>query len=81
MNLKTSPTFCDPDSSQGIIGTKGRQCKVTQGHSDSCDSLCCGRGHVTTTVTEVDQCCNLVYCCYIKCVDCNERTVSKHYCN
>ena len=81
VNLKTSPTFCDPNLPQGIIGTSGRQCKAEEGHPDSCNILCCGRGHVTTTTTEVDQCCNLVYCCYLKCVDCNHRTVKKYYCN
>lgn len=81
VNLKTSPTFCYPDPSRGIIGTSGRQCKDEDGYPDSCGVLCCGRGHVTNTTTVWDRCCDLVYCCYFVCVDCNHRTVKKHYCN
>ncbi|XP_003384323.1 PREDICTED: protein Wnt-2 [Amphimedon queenslandica] len=78
--LKRSPTFCNQDTTYGILGTVGRQCSNNLSDPDSCDIICCGRGHITVTATQPKQCCSFIYCCRIECQDCGEETFTEYFC-
>ena len=68
-----SPSYCDQNERLGITGTKGRKCSLdlTSG-LPHCNQLCCGRGYHTKTYRAVKKCrCKFVYCCTIKCEQCN----------
>ena len=63
-----SPNFCRPDASRGILGTRGRECKVGGRGGESCDLLCCGRGYNTEVVRYVERChCKFIWCCEVRC--------------
>lgn len=79
--VNRSPTFCNKDSNMGILGTVGRQCSTKDTDTDSCDIICCGRGHTTTYVDVPKECCEFVYCCRIECSQCGVERVATHYCN
>ncbi|XP_054718174.1 protein Wnt-11b-2-like [Uloborus diversus] len=76
-----SPDYCLRDDRVGSAGTHGRLCNVTSQGTDSCDSMCCGRGYRTFTMEKLDRCqCKYYWCCYVKCKTC--RTwVNAHECN
>lgn len=79
--LDKSPMYCDPLPTKGVPGTKGRVCKSHSNDSDSCDTLCCGRGYNKIAVTTKKQCkCHFFWCCEVRCEICRsdeEKTVCK----
>ncbi|EJW78635.1 hypothetical protein WUBG_10456, partial [Wuchereria bancrofti] len=57
-----------------------RECNLTSSDSNSCNSLCCGRGYYTKQMLIEEQCqCKYVHCCYVKCKTC-KYLVDKYYC-
>lgn len=74
--IEKSPSYCEPDPVTGSVGTHGRVCnKTITHHSNSCDLMCCGRGYNTHQYSRVWQCnCKFLWCCYVKCNTCSERT-------
>lgn len=88
--LDPSPDYCEPDSATpgavrtGSAGTRGRRCRRGSrgggGGPDSCDRLCCGRGHDTALRHVVERChCQFRWCCRVECTTCL-RTESIHTC-
>ena len=78
--LEDSPNFCRPDTSRGILGTRGRECKVGGRGGESCDLLCCGRGYNTRVVRYAERChCKFIWCCEVRCKTC-ETLVDRHTC-
>ncbi|XP_049772038.1 protein Wnt-11b-2-like [Schistocerca cancellata] len=66
-----SPDYCQRDPRVGSVGTKHRICNTTSHGYDSCNEMCCGRGHYTVTVERVERChCKYYWCCYVKCKTC-----------
>ncbi|XP_044587261.1 protein Wnt-7b-like isoform X2 [Cotesia glomerata] len=71
--LQPSPNYCEPDLTQGSLGTQGRSCNRTS--KDGCDLMCCGRGYNTHQYTKTWQCrCKFHWCCRVFCDTCTERT-------
>uniref|UniRef100_A0AAF5RU95 Protein Wnt n=2 Tax=Wuchereria bancrofti TaxID=6293 RepID=A0AAF5RU95_WUCBA len=78
--LRDSPDYCVEDSKTGSYGTMMRECNLTSSDSNSCNSLCCGRGYYTKQMLIEEQCqCKYVHCCYVKCKTC-KYLVDKYYC-
>lgn len=79
--LDKSPIYCDPLPAKGVAGTKGRVCNAQSNGSDSCDTLCCGRGYNKIAVTTKKRCkCHFLWCCQVSCQICRsdeEKTVCK----
>ncbi|XP_022254081.1 protein Wnt-11-like [Limulus polyphemus] len=50
-----SPDYCMPNPKVGSLGTLGRRCNATSDGTDSCDSMCCGRGYRRYTVEKVER--------------------------
>ncbi|XP_015916686.1 protein Wnt-11b-2 [Parasteatoda tepidariorum] len=66
-----SPDYCLRDDRVGSIGTRGRLCNSTSTGTDSCDSMCCGRGYNIFTLETYSRCkCKYYWCCYVKCEVC-----------
>ncbi|XP_074592997.1 protein Wnt-5b-like [Brevipalpus obovatus] len=71
VHVDSSPDFCGNSSKKGKFGTKGRQCDPASRGSDSCESLCCGRGFTTHTAEVTERCkCQFHWCCYVQCETC-----------
>lgn len=68
----SSPDFCVRNLEDGSLGTSGRQCDPeTNGNSNSCDQLCCGRGYRKEIKLIKSNCnCRFQYCCDIECESC-----------
>ncbi|KAL5015300.1 hypothetical protein ScPMuIL_009570 [Solemya velum] len=78
--FEASPDYCVRDLEIGSMGTADRQCNKTSMGTDGCDIMCCGRGYITTTVTNIEQCeCKFFWCCYVKCSEC-KKTVEVQKC-
>ncbi|XP_011689850.1 PREDICTED: protein Wnt-11b-2-like [Wasmannia auropunctata] len=76
-----SPDYCLPDKKRGSLGTIGRQCNGSSSGYESCEYLCCGRGHVTRTEEVYERCdCKYISCCYVRCKTCS-RIVKTYECN
>lgn len=72
--LDGSPSYCEYDRSTESLGTKGRICNRTSGGSDSCDSMCCGRGYNTHQDNRTWKCnCRFHWCCSVTCHLCSEK--------
>ena len=61
--MTKSPDFCVRNLNKGILGTKGRECKLNSSelinNGKSCEVLCCGQGYVSVTTKAFDACnCN-----------------------
>ncbi|CAO1363206.1 unnamed protein product [Diamesa tonsa] len=66
-----SPNFCERDQTSDIPGTIGRRCNRTSIGSDSCSSMCCGRGYNLIKEKRIDRCnCKFHWCCYVECEEC-----------
>lgn len=74
--LENSPSFCEKNLRQGILGTHGRQCNDTSLGVDGCDLMCCGRGYRTQEVVVVERCaCTFHWCCEVKCKLCRTKKI------
>ncbi|XP_049306491.1 protein Wnt-10b [Bactrocera dorsalis] len=66
-----SPNFCERDLSADIQGTTGRRCNHNSTVSDSCTSLCCGRGYNLVKEKRAERCnCKFQWCCNVECDEC-----------
>ncbi|XP_017836974.1 protein Wnt-2 isoform X2 [Drosophila busckii] len=71
--LEASPNYCERSIQTGTLGTAGRPCNRTGHGPQSCDLLCCGRGHNTQHIRRTSQCrCQFRWCCEVKCDQCDE---------
>lgn len=67
-----SPNYCEAIPSIDVPGTSGRECNRTTTSSDSCSSLCCGRGYNLQRRKRVERCnCKFIWCCTVECQTCN----------
>ncbi|GAB6018701.1 Wnt10p [Chamberlinius hualienensis] len=72
--LERSPNFCEADPKFEFLGTHGRVCNKTSADTDSCDSLCCGRGYNTIRQVRTERCnCRFKWCCHVICEDCTHE--------
>lgn len=66
-----SPNYCEKITNLDVPGTYGRQCNRTSLSSDSCSTLCCGRGYNLQRRKRVERCnCKFVWCCTVECQNC-----------
>lgn len=71
--FEKSPNFCEPDAALGLPGTVGRHCNRSTDQPDSCETLCCGRGYNTLSLTTTHQCqCQFQWCCQVICKKCTQ---------
>ncbi|XP_026316121.1 protein Wnt-7b-like isoform X2 [Hyposmocoma kahamanoa] len=69
--LAASPSYCEPDTVSGSLGTHGRHCNRTSRGEDGCETLCCGRGYNTVRNVEETKCrCKFHWCCRVTCDTC-----------
>lgn len=69
--FQKSPNFCEKDALSDIEGTHGRKCNRTGIGSDSCSSMCCGRGYNLVKEVTNQRCnCRFFWCCEVKCHTC-----------
>lgn len=74
IHLDPSPQYCERNLSIGSLGTVDRPCNLTAHGLDSCDLLCCGRGHNIHQFQKKWQCrCKFKWCCEVQCDICHER--------
>ena len=80
IHFSRSLDYCERNDEYLVHGVSGRSCTMVKGAPDSCDNLCCGRGHKTRTVTQQKTCnCNFEWCCRVVCDTC-EVKVEEHKC-
>ncbi|XP_031641034.1 protein Wnt-2 isoform X1 [Contarinia nasturtii] len=74
VHLDPSPQYCERNLSTGSLGTVDRPCNLTAHGLNSCDLLCCGRGHNIHQFNRKWQCrCKFKWCCEVQCDICHER--------
>ncbi|KAH8389665.1 hypothetical protein KR215_007712, partial [Drosophila sulfurigaster] len=72
--LEASPNYCERSIQTGTLGTAGRPCNRSGHGPQSCDLLCCGRGHNTQHIRRKQQCrCQFHWCCSVECELCDEN--------
>ena len=56
--------------------------KCGDDYHDTCDTMCCGRGHIQVIHTVTNNRCNCkhIWCCYVECDVC-KVDVKEYYCN
>ncbi|XP_020618921.1 protein Wnt-5a-like isoform X4 [Orbicella faveolata] len=78
--LKDSPNYCVRSGKHEFPGTVGRTCSIESYGTDSCEDLCCGRGHRSAKVTTTHRCkCKFHWCCEIRCDKCTKVEI-QHTC-
>lgn len=71
--FQKSPNFCEKDALSDIEGTHGRHCNRTSINSDSCSSMCCGRGYNLINKVTSHRCnCRFHWCCFVECQTCEQ---------
>ncbi|KAL3314166.1 Protein Wnt-5a [Cichlidogyrus casuarinus] len=79
--LEDSPDYCRMDQVTGKTATSGRECLLDGSSSESCESLCCGRGFLTHSRIVSEKChCRFHWCCEVECQTC-QRVERYHICN
>ncbi|CAK9292684.1 unnamed protein product [Gordionus sp. m RMFG-2023] len=75
--LEESPDFCEKNDGVGIMGTQNRSCLYDNNSLNSCNLLCCGRGHYTKIIKVVNKNCNCKFkwCCKFECETCIEEQI------
>ncbi|XP_063689092.1 protein Wnt-5-like isoform X2 [Bolinopsis microptera] len=76
--IDESPDFCTRNRTLGISGTEGRPClpqpdntTIPTHLSETCSSLCCGRGYTAQRIEETIPCkCQFQWCCEVVCQNC-----------
>ena len=77
-----SPDFCRQTTQDGVLGTKDRICIPDSESLNSCNILCCGRGHYRkVSVVRAPPRCEFVWCCRFECVETGNHTIIEHRCN
>ena len=78
--LKDSPNYCIRSGKHEFPGTVGRICSIESYGTDSCQDLCCDRGHRSARVTTTHRCkCKFHWCCEIRCDKCTKVEI-QHTC-
>ena len=75
-----SPNFCKRDIINGVYGSSGRQCWRDGNFPSSCAVLCCGGPVVQKRVRKVEESCEFVWCCEIKCKVVRVYYETEYYC-
>ncbi|XP_066924133.1 protein Wnt-11-like [Clytia hemisphaerica] len=58
-------------TNKGVYSSTGRRCTAQKSSPDSCDKICCGKGHRIRRIEIHSKCnCKFVYCCDVKCETC-----------
>ncbi|XP_028405162.1 protein Wnt-8b-like [Dendronephthya gigantea] len=75
-----SPNYCRPNRRLKIPGVEGRVCEAgSQNDLKKCTKLCesCGLKMKLKVVTRKEKCnCKFVWCCYVKCEECEKRVLT-----
>nr|ACJ64868.1 Wnt2-1 [Schmidtea mediterranea] len=72
--IDNSQDYCIQDPSIGHPGTGGRECNYTSSQHDSCQELCCHRGHLTYEMVVEENCdCKFFWCCEVRCKICRRK--------
>uniref|UniRef100_A0A914H484 Protein Wnt n=1 Tax=Globodera rostochiensis TaxID=31243 RepID=A0A914H484_GLORO len=54
--LRSSSNYCEQNVSLGSVGTRSRECNISSFGTDSCESLCCGRGFFVSQMRVEENC-------------------------
>lgn len=77
---ESSPDFCRPNLSLGILGTRERICNKSSAGNDGCRHMCCSRGYNTVERSSKVKCnCEFIWCCKVQCELC-EKDWFEHTC-
>ena len=75
-----SSNYCNSKPDLNVKGTKGRECRINSTGTDSCEQLCCNRGHVEKHYIRTKNChCQFSWCCKVVCKKCFVN-IRKYYC-
>ncbi len=73
--LDKSADYCDRNTLSDSLGTTGRECNKSSHESNSCSSMCCGRGYNTHQYLKTWKCkCKFHFCCFVNCSDCTQHS-------
>jgi hypothetical protein len=78
-HIMDTPSLCDPDPENGILGTSGRKCYPTSSGPDSCANLCCN-GFREITYEVIKEKCRFQWCCRIVCDPLPPMEVTEYEC-
>jgi len=77
---KTSPDFCKRDLPNGIYGSSGRQCWPDRNGPSNCNTLCCNGEIIKKEVEKIEEHCEFVWCCEIRCTVINRYNETEYFC-
>ena len=81
VHLNDSPDLCTASVEKGILGTQGRKCDPTSQGSNSCTTLCCGRGFGEIRYEVPQEKCKFEWCCRIACTPLDPIEVVEYHCH